>query len=69
MSDLLYPKSSEVYFLERISELHRDVARLINEVTARDAQIAQMDAVIGDQIKKIAELTPPKPDENNSPNP
>jgi hypothetical protein len=45
---MMYPKSSGIYLMSRVQELTANVADLINELVARDARIAAMEARIAE---------------------
>ncbi len=45
---LMYPKSSGLYLMSRVQELTANVADLINELVARDARIAVLEARIAE---------------------
>jgi hypothetical protein len=45
---IMYPKSSGIYLMSRVQELTANVADLINELVARDARIAAMEARIAE---------------------
>jgi hypothetical protein len=56
MSDLNYPKNGGAYLLQRIHEMHAQVADLIDELVRRDQEIALLKA----------QIVVTKPDADNS---
>lgn len=62
MSDLAYPKSGGAFLLQRISDLHANVADLIEELVRRDQKIAEQTAQIVTQAQEIKALKGPPAD-------
>jgi hypothetical protein len=53
MPDLVYPKTGAMFLMSRVTELHANVADLIDELVKKDQQIAGKDAEIADLKQKL----------------